>query len=245
MGLFLSGVCGSHMAYVFVYRRQRHTTMKLLTKHKGGIMDNSKLNINVPKGKRAGKWLRHSAIERDLKELVAGLNNYVWLEEDKALWYKAVDAAHSCVMDRDRFGREEWAAIWGSVGCKMAIMVNDSGHIVARGLVHEETNTYTDCYGGSWYMLEARLRHAGMFKNKPTHAFLKTVRDKCKEYKETHMLNVIRYMYDNVPSSKVSLTEKPGYRYIPKQSKAIYAIWNDFIYEGENIHIDIPEHWLT
>jgi hypothetical protein len=124
-----------------------------------------KLEINVPVGLRAGKYLQKIIIKEGLKDinlpsLVEGLNSVFEfsLAENYKDWDEALRFCNSC--QSGEHTKELYHEVWTRLGISLAI-VRKGGVIVGRCLVNVETNKMAQTYGEFHYILQARLKFAG------------------------------------------------------------------------------------
>jgi len=125
----------------------------------------NRLEVNVPVGLRAGKYLQKIIIKEGLKDinlpsLVEGLNSVFEfsLAENYKDWEEALNNCHSCQSDDSI--KELYHNVWTKMGVNLAI-VRKGGKIVGRCLVNVETNKMAQTYGEFHYILQARLKFAG------------------------------------------------------------------------------------
>jgi len=124
---------------------------------------NKILEVKVPEGLRAGKYLQKQIQKEGLENinlpsLVEGLDKkYQFLyAESRQDWYDALEDCHSCQSDFSA----QYYTVWAQLGIQLVTLF-EGCEIVGRCLINEEEGTMAKCYGPKHYILQARLEFAG------------------------------------------------------------------------------------
>ena len=126
------------------------------------------LNFEIPKGRKAGKFLRKELNIKDdslLTDLVASLLYDVVSVTDRNETFRALRECHSCQSNGN--APELFFSVWSSVpDVDLLCMVDGNGTYVARCLVNFKEKTFAPQYGDKHFLLLARLIASGFTAGK-------------------------------------------------------------------------------
>ena len=126
------------------------------------------LHINIPAGRKAGKYLQKVAGKghnMDIKSLVESLNYSITVARTGEDFTDLLNDCHSCQsndMKAQKLYRDVWSSVEGVV--VIGLMDDTSFEYMARCIVNPKWGTHAPVYGPKHYLLEARLKYAGYSK---------------------------------------------------------------------------------
>ncbi len=120
--------------------------------------------VNIPAGRKAGKYLQKIASVDDLSALVKSLPFPVVVLDNREEIVESLRQCHSCQSHNHAI--DTYIDTWTHVPGVQVVAMMDNQEIMARCLVNPSMGTMAPCYGEKHYMLHARLDFAG-FENGP------------------------------------------------------------------------------
>jgi hypothetical protein len=118
------------------------------------------LNIVIPAGRKAGKYLQKIFPVNDLSALVKSLEYCAVVFESKKDYFSALDSCHSCQSGDAQ--AELFYRVYSQLSnIRFVGLIASGGTPVARCLINVKKCTYAPIYGRGHFMLEQRLQFAG------------------------------------------------------------------------------------